>query len=137
TGNANLLTIIPTLQLKLGIACVPPEQLDRLTALSTEFGRLSGCQPSAKLPYVGRDAFAHKAGLHADGVSKTTRAYEHIDPASVGNTRHFVVSELAGRATLRRRVEALGLCAPDEEFISQLAVAVKAGEAEGVRYEAQ
>src|SRR6185312_12952474 len=120
TGNANLLTIIPTLQLKLGIACVPPEQLDRLTALSTEFGRLSGCQPSAKLPYVGRDAFAHKAGLHADGVSKTTRAYEHIDPASVGNTRHFVVSDLAGKASLQRRVEQMGVEVPSDQFLCQL-----------------
>lgn len=137
TGNANLLTVAPTLQLKLGYYCLQPEKLAQLTWLSSEFGRLSGCQPSPKLPYVGHDAFAHKAGLHADGVSKTSRAYEHIDPEAVGNVRHFVVSDLAGKASLRRRVEELGFDVPSEQFLCQLALAVKDGEALGIRYESR
>jgi 2-isopropylmalate synthase len=135
TGNANLLTVGPALQLKLGHACFSRDQLAQLTWLSGEFGRLSGSEPSPKLPFVGQDAFAHKAGLHADGVSKTSRAYEHIDPASVGNGRHFVVSEMAGRASLRGRVEALGLGSPSDEFLRELTQAVKDGEAQGIRYE--
>ncbi len=135
TGNANLLTVAPTLHLKLGFECLAADRLAELTWLSHEFGRLSGCAPSPKLPYVGQDAFAHKAGLHADGVSKTSRAYEHIDPLAVGNARHFVVSEMAGRASLRQRVEEMGLGVPSEEFLRELTQAVKEGESRGVRYE--
>jgi 2-isopropylmalate synthase len=135
TGNANLITLIGNLQVKLQLRCLPDESVAQLTAISAEFGRLSGSRPSPKLPYVGGDAFAHKAGLHADGVAKTTRAYEHIDPRTVGNERHFVLSDLTGRAGLRKRVEALGVPIESEDFLGRLCAAVKDAEARGVRLE--
>jgi 2-isopropylmalate synthase len=137
TGNANLITLVGNLQLKLGMRCLPSEAVGDLTCVSREFGELSGSQPSPKLPYVGADAFAHKAGLHADGVAKTTRAYEHVDPAQVGNDRQFVVSDLCGRAGLRKRAEALGIRIDSERILSDLVEAVKRIESRGTRLEAQ
>ncbi len=100
TGNANLCTIIPNLQLKMGYEVVPEEQLARLTPMSHLVAELANMVPRDADPFVGRDAFTHKGGMHADAVKKLKRSYEHVDPVSVGNTTHVSVSEMAGRSSL-------------------------------------
>jgi 2-isopropylmalate synthase len=99
-GNANLCTIIPTLQLKLGLAVVSPEQLQGLTKLSRYVAELANIVPMEQQPYVGYNAFAHKGGIHVDAVSKRPETYEHVDPLAVGNRRRILVSELAGRSNI-------------------------------------
>ncbi len=103
TGNANLCTIIPDLQLKMGRSVVNAEQLARLTPLSHMVAELANMTPYDAEPFVGRDAFTHKGGMHADAVKKLKRSYEHIDPVLVGNTTHVSVSEMAGRSSLLQK----------------------------------
>jgi len=100
TGNANLCTIIPNLQLKMGYHVVPEEQLARLTPMSHLVAELANMAPRDADPFVGRDAFTHKGGMHADAVKKVKHSYEHVDPVLVGNTTHVSVSEMAGRSSL-------------------------------------
>lgn len=99
-GNANLCTIIPNLQLKMGMAVVSPEQLQGLTKLSRFIAELANIAPADQQPYVGFNAFAHKGGIHVDAVSKMPATYEHADPVEVGNQRRILVSELSGRSNI-------------------------------------
>jgi 2-isopropylmalate synthase len=99
-GNANLCTIIPDLQLKLGCRCIPEESMKFLTPISRIISEIANIINDERSPYVGRAAFAHKAGMHADAVDKNTVAYEHIDPSVVGNERKFLMSEVAGRSAV-------------------------------------
>jgi 2-isopropylmalate synthase len=108
-GNANLISIIPALQLKMGRRCVPDDSLARLTELSRTVSEIANIRPRAHAPYVGRSAFAHKGGAHVAAVEKLASTYEHISPEKVGNLRHIVVSELSGRGNLRVRAGELGL----------------------------
>src|SRR5262245_30569645 len=96
-GNANLISVIAGLQLKMGIRCVPDENLARLTELSRQVSEIANIRPRAHAPYVGHSAFAHKGGMHVAAVEKVPASYEHIVPEAVGNRRHVVVSELSGR----------------------------------------
>ncbi len=99
-GNANLCTIIPNLQLKMGFQVITPDQLRGLTKLSRLIAELANIAPSDQQPYVGFNAFAHKGGVHVDAVSKMPATYEHADPNQVGNRRRILVSELAGRSSI-------------------------------------
>jgi 2-isopropylmalate synthase len=99
-GNANICAIMPILELKLGLTCVPPGALAGLTALSRWVDDVANRIPDDTLPFVGASAFAHKAGVHADAVSKNPATYEHVDPESVGNDRRFLISELAGSGSV-------------------------------------
>lgn len=103
-GNANLSTLIPDLQLKLGVPCVPDECLPLLTHGAKELAAAANLDLPAHLPYVGESAFSHKAGMHADGVLKAHRSFEHIDPLTVGNTRRFPASEISGRAVVLEKI---------------------------------
>ena len=109
TGNANLCSIIPSLQLKLGYDVVTPEQLESLAPISYLVAELANMVPKDNAPFVGRDAFTHKGGMHADAVRKFKSSYEHIDPLSVGNTTHIPVSEMAGRSSLLEKASELGI----------------------------
>jgi 2-isopropylmalate synthase len=109
TGNANLSIIIPNLQLKMGIPVVRPHQLARLTHLSHLVAELANMAPRDSDPYVGRDAFTHKAGMHADAVQKLKASYEHIAPELVGNRTRITVSEMSGRASLLHKASELGV----------------------------
>jgi 2-isopropylmalate synthase len=101
TGNANLMTVIPDLTLKMGVATLPDGRLDRLTAVSRHVAELVNLPPHPADPYVGSSAFAHKGGLHTSALGKVgSVAYEHIDPATVGNRTRVLVSDLGGRAGL-------------------------------------
>jgi 2-isopropylmalate synthase len=109
TGNANLVSIIANLQLKLGHRVLSDEQLGGLTEASHFVDEILNRPPNRSQPYVGRDAFAHKGGLHVAGVSADATTFEHVEPDLVGNTRELVVSELAGRHTVSERAAAAGL----------------------------
>ena len=109
TGNTNLTTVIPNLQLKLGYACLPEGRISRLTAVSHHVAESLNRAVNPQAPYVGSSAFAHKAGLHVSAIVRAKDAYEHVDPEAVGNTTRFVVSEMAGRATIQLKADELGI----------------------------
>jgi 2-isopropylmalate synthase len=110
TGNADLVQVIPNLVLKMGFRALKgPESLRKLRMISRFVYEAAGLSPNPYQPYVGDFAFSHKAGLHVDGVSKITKAYEHIDPEFVGNVRRFVISELAGASNLLIYLRDLGI----------------------------
>ena len=136
-GNANLVALIPTLMLKMGYATAVDEAgLRRLTELSRALDERLNRTPDRHAAYVGASAFAHKAGLHASAVVKDPSSYEHIAPEIVGNQRHIVVSDQAGRASLLTRLGELGLGdAPGEAEIRALLREVKEREANGYAYE--
>jgi 2-isopropylmalate synthase len=133
-GNANLVSIIPALQLKMGRRCVPPESLARLTELSRMVSEIANLNPDAHAAYVGASAFAHKGGVHVAAVEKLAASYEHIAPDLVGNRRHAVVSELSGRGNVRVRAGELGVDAHGQE--TAVVARVKALENEGYQFEA-
>jgi 2-isopropylmalate synthase len=108
-GNANLISIIANLQLKLGYECVPPDRIKMLRETSRLVYELANITPHARQAYVGRSAFAHKAGLHVSGIQRNVHTYEHIDPALVGNDRRVLLSELSGRANILYKMREFGL----------------------------
>ncbi len=109
TGNANLCTIIPAIQLKMGLEVVTPDQLRGLTHLSNLVAELANINPREFDAFVGRDSFTHKGGMHADAVRKLKSSYEHIDPSLVGNLTTIPVSEVSGRSSLLQKAEELGI----------------------------
>jgi 2-isopropylmalate synthase len=135
TGNANLVTIIANLQLKLGLEVLEPEQLARLTETAHFVDELLNRVPSPAQPYVGKHAFAHKAGLHAAGVSADAQTFEHVAPALVGNDREVLVSELAGKATVMEKAREAGI-ELDGEAAQRTAERVKQLEHRGFQFEA-
>ncbi len=135
TGNANLITIIANLQLKMGIRVVADAQLARLTEVAHLADELLNRTPDPAQPYVGKHAFAHKAGMHAAGVRRESAAFEHLDPALVGNRRDALVSELSGRGTVLGKAEGAGL-ALDDAGAAKVVERVKALEHAGYQYEA-
>lgn len=106
-GNANLSTIIANLQIKLGIECIPQENLKNLTRVAKKLAAVDNIDLNHSMPYVGDSAFAHKAGMHAAGVIKNSRSFEHIDPYLVGNQRRFPTSEMSGKAVIFERIHEL------------------------------
>lgn len=103
-GNANLSTLIPDLQLKLGYTCIPEENMHMLTSAALRVAEIANTSVKRNEPYVGRSAFAHKAGMHADGVLKCSQSFEHINPEVVGNERRFLMSEMTGRTAVLRKI---------------------------------
>ena len=99
-GNANLLSIVANLRLKMGCDCLLPDSLTHLTALSQFVDEVANLPHNTRQPYVGRSAFAHKGGVHIDSVMKHRSTYEHVDPQCVGNSRRMLVSELSGGSTI-------------------------------------
>jgi 2-isopropylmalate synthase len=135
-GNANLCSIIPNLKLKMGINCVTGEQLAKLTDVAHYVSEAANLAPDPFLPYVGSSAFSHKAGLHADGVTKWADAYQHIDPSKVGNRQRAVVSELGGRDNIVYKAKELGIDLPPKGKEAQkLLEQVKQLESRGFQYE--
>jgi 2-isopropylmalate synthase len=135
-GNANLCSLIPTLKLKLGIGCVTDEQMVRLTDVSRFVSETANLSPEPFLPYVGASAFSHKGGLHVSGFSKWKGAYQHIDPALVGNRPKILVSELSGRANIIQRAREIGVELPTKgPEALELLGKVKMLESRGFQYE--
>jgi 2-isopropylmalate synthase len=133
-GNANLCSIIPNLQLKMGYRCLPSGSLDRLTELSRYVSEVGNAPHAMKLPYVGAEAFAHKAGYHVNAVMKSPETYEHVAPASVGNERAVLLSDLSGRSNVQHKLAEMGLSATPEQ-VFQLLRALKHREHQGMIYE--
>jgi len=134
-GNANLVSIIPNLQLKLGHECITAEQLAALHSASAYVAELLNLPPDPDAPYVGRNAFAHKGGLHVAGVSADPATFEHIAPELVGNRREVLVSELSGRGTVQSRAREAGI-ELDDEAAARLIERVKDLEHQGYHFEA-
>ncbi len=109
TGNANLTSIIPNLQLKQNYLCLPEGHMERLTVVAHRVAETLNRAVNPQAPYVGSSAFAHKAGLHVSAIVRAKDAYEHVTPESVGNGTRFVVSEMAGKATIQMKADDLGL----------------------------
>jgi 2-isopropylmalate synthase len=134
-GNANLVSILPALQLKMGFDVVSPEQLASLTETAHLIDELCNLTPDPDQAYVGRNAFAHKGGMHVAGVAADARTFEHIDPAAVGNQREILPSELSGKATIRSQAKQAGI-AIDEEVAGRAVKRLKEREHRGYHYEA-
>ncbi|MGZ4679324.1 MAG: citramalate synthase [Ilumatobacteraceae bacterium] len=135
TGNCNLTTVIPNLQLKLGMTCLPEGRIERLTAVSHHVAEVLNRPLNPQAPYVGASAFAHKAGLHVSAIARAKDAYEHVDPELVGNGTRFIVSEMAGRATIQMKAAELGL-PMDGPAVNQVIDDLKRLEHEGYHFEA-
>ena len=135
TGNANLMTVIPDLTLKLGVATLPEGHLDRLTVVSHRVAELVNLPPHPADPFVGASAFAHKGGLHTSALGRAGGAtYEHIDPSIVGNHTRVLVSDLGGRAGMAMKADEFGV-ELDDPSVAALSEELKQLEAEGWLFE--
>jgi 2-isopropylmalate synthase len=136
-GNADLVTILPNLLLKMGRTARCAPNLAQLRDLSIFFDELANLRPDPKAPYVGHSAFAHKGGLHANAAQKVARSYEHIDPALVGNRTRVLVSDMAGRSSLALKAKEMGFVLDEKRpEMKTLIEAVKEREFRGYEYEA-
>jgi len=135
-GNANFCAVIPNLKLKMGIDCVTDEQLARLSEVSHYVSEAANLIPDASMPYVGTSAFSHKAGYHVAGVTKWADAYQHINPALVGNQLNVVISDLSGKRNIIYKAEERGLKLPaDDKEVRKLVEQVKLLESRGFQYD--
>ncbi len=134
-GNANLVPVIANLQLKLGHECLTEAQLGTLTETAHYLDELLNFTPDPDQPYVGRNAFAHKGGMHVAGVAADPATFEHIDPSLVGNRRELLVSELSGKGTVVERAREAGISL-DQAGASRVIEHVKALEHQGYHFEA-
>ena len=136
-GNANLVTLIPTLQLKMGYKTgLTDDDLTRLTHLSRMLDERLNRQPNRSAPYVGESAFAHKGGVHASAVEKNPATYEHIEPEKIGNRRHIVVSDQSGRSNILARLREAGIdIDPKDKRVAKLVETVKEQEFNGYAYD--
>lgn len=133
-GNANLSVIIPNLELKLGISCLPKGKLVELTEASRFVAEVANVSPSSGMAYVGRSAFAHKGGVHVAAMRRHVDSYQHADPALVGNEMRVIVSELSGRGNVLSKAEELGL-EVDAGQDGAILDAIKEAEARGYSFE--
>jgi len=108
TGNCNITSVMPLLQFKLKLPSAPAASFPHLKELSQFVDETANIRPNPRLPWVGSGAFSHKGGAHVNAVQKVIRSYEHIDPAQIGNTRHVLVSDLAGRSNIVMKARELG-----------------------------
>ncbi|MBC7766188.1 MAG: citramalate synthase, partial [Hyphomonadaceae bacterium] len=136
-GNANLCTIIPNLQLKKGLSCIPEAQLETLTESARYIAEIANISVDDNAPYVGNSAFAHKAGMHIDGVKKNAKAFEHVNPPSVGNQTRFLMSEMAGRAGVLSKIQEVApQLTKDSTETAKIIDRLRALEHEGYQFEA-
>ena len=135
TGNANLCTIVPNLALKLGYEVLGADKIKSLSDMSRFVFEVANLVPVTTMPYVGESAFAHKAGMHVDALRKNLKTYEHVDPASCGNERRFLISELSGSSNVLAKLEKKKL-SQDKKVVKQVLHAVRELENEGYQFEA-
>ncbi|OQA33137.1 MAG: 2-isopropylmalate synthase [Betaproteobacteria bacterium ADurb.Bin341] len=134
-GNADLVTIIPDLQIKMGHEVLPAAQLKELTQLSRYVAEVANLQHDNHHPYAGHSAFAHKGGIHVAAILKAADTYQHIDPALVGNEMRAVISELSGRGNIEMQAKALGIDLSRED-VQRVLAQIKQLENEGFTFEA-
>ncbi|NEQ43270.1 MAG: citramalate synthase [Leptolyngbya sp. SIOISBB] len=136
-GNANLCSVIPNLQLKLGQSCLPPERLQSLTETSRFISELANLAPDDHAPFVGLSAFAHKGGIHVSAVEKNPKTYEHMVPEAIGNRRRIVVSDQSGLSNILAKARSFGIELHKQDTASrQLLNRLKELEHEGYQFEA-
>lgn len=137
TGNVNLSSIIPSLAIKLGVKCLDPDQLAKITSVSHAIAEIANITLDSQKPYVGASAFAHKAGLHASALVRRPDAYEHVNPGLVGNSTRMLISELAGSATVVMKAEEMGIdLHGDKHLAKEILDEVKRLEHLGYQFEA-
>ncbi len=135
-GNANLISIIPNLILKMGRSCISMDRLRRLRDVSRFVSELANLQHDKHQPFVGDSAFAHKGGVHVSAVRRNPLTYEHIDPSLVGNTQRVLISDLSGRANVLSKARELGIeLQESSELARRVLERVKSLEAQGYLYE--
>ncbi len=132
-GNANLVSVIPALELKMGLRCLPEGKLKTIGEVSRFVAEVANLAQDTHQPYVGKSAFAHKGGIHVAAMRRTAASYQHVDPDVVGNTMRVVVSELSGRGNLQSKAEEFGVQGAD---LAGLLEEIKAQEAKGFSFEA-
>jgi len=136
-GNADLCSVIPNLQLKMGHDCLSPHQLTNLTQTSRFVSEIVNLAPDDHAPYVGRSAFAHKGGIHISAVGRNPKTYEHICPEAIGNRRHIVVSSSSGASTVLAKAKSYNLeLKKDDPVMRQIINEVKELESKGYQFEA-
>lgn len=136
-GNANLCSVIPNLQIKLGMQCIAPERLRRLREVSRFVNEIANIRHFKRQPFVGDSAFAHKAGIHVSAIRKRPETYEHIRPELVGNSQRVLISDLAGKSNILRKAEEFGIrLDPDAPQIQDIVTTLKRLENEGFQFEA-
>ncbi|WP_413172497.1 citramalate synthase [Anabaena azotica] len=136
-GNANLCSVIPNLQLKLGYSCIGEHQLNQLTETSRFVSEVVNLAPDEHAPYVGRSAFAHKGGIHVSAVERNPLTYEHIQPEQVGNRRRIVISEQSGLSNVLAKARSLGMeLDKNDPQARQILQRMKELESEGYQFEA-
>ncbi len=135
-GNANLCAIVPNLELKLGVRCLPDGALEQMYDVAHFVAELANLAADEHMAYVGRSAFAHKGGVHVAAMRRSSTSYEHIDPALVGNRTRVVVSELSGRGNLLAKAEEHGVSVGGGEAVAGVLQEIKDNEAQGFSYEA-
>ncbi len=135
-GNADLITLIPVLRFKMKRACIPKYQINQLKKVSRFVSETANMIPENTRPFVGKSAFAHKGGIHVSAIMKTPRAYEHIDPASVGNERRVLISDLSGKSNIEYKARELGVELNANGFDSrQIVSEIKRLEQEGYQFD--
>ncbi len=133
-GNANLVSIIPSLALKMGYEVLDPGKVGEITTLSHYVAEMANLPPDQWAPYVGHNAFAHKGGMHTSAILHDPATYEHLDPVLIGNERHVAVSELSGRGTILTKAHEFGV-EVDSEQIKHILERVKDLESDGYHFE--
>lgn len=134
-GNANLISVMADLELKLGERCLPEGNLARLTDIAHFVAEIANLAPDEHLPFVGKSAFAHKGGIHVAAMRRTTRSYQHCDPEVVGNRMRIVVSELSGRGNVVAKAEEHGLEGNQDTAIANVLSEIKELESRGFSFE--
>jgi len=135
-GNANLISIIGDLTLKMKEECLPGGKLSLLTETAHYVAEIANLSPDGHLAYVGKSAFAHKGGIHVSAIRRNPDSYQHVDPALVGNVMRIVVSELSGRANVLSKSEEFGVEMDDTKRVSEVLDQIKMLEAQGFSFEA-
>ena len=135
-GNANLISIIPNIQLKLGMQCLSQEQMQKLREVSRFVDEIANIRHFKHQPYIGDSAFAHKAGMHVSAIRKHPGTYEHIDPEQVGNTRRILISDQAGKSNILKKAEEFGLkLSSDSPQVQEIVRELKDLENQGFQFE--
>lgn len=135
SGNADLSTLIPNLELKMGIRALPPGRLEQLTRVSRTVAAIVNQPLRLDAPYVGQSAFAHKAGIHAAAMRRNPESYQHVDPRLVGNESRILFSELSGKASLLSKAEAMGIALDEAADLQDVLNTTKKLEHSGFSFE--
>jgi len=135
-GNTSLAAVMPSLELKLGFRCLPEGKMELISEITRIVAETANVAVPGNMPYVGSHAFTHKAGMHADGILKVSKSFEHVDPSLVGNDRHFLMSEVGGRSGIAERAKKIDpSITRDHPVTAALAQKLKTLEAEGWQFE--